>query len=356
VAEVRFDPDVVPGECLLTQSCGRCDDDDDDHGKDDGRSLDAAAVDLGGAETHHGGGGGGRKPVRPILDCVVEGHDGTLTAFWGYENENSKTVTIPVGSDNRFSPAPKDRGQPRLFEPGRTPYLVGAFPVDFSSGHLVWKLDGRTATASSSAKSCSAPAPEVSCPEWLHATIELPAGHDPERIDLRSVRLGWSVEADDRWSRVTDVDGDGVDELRVRFRFREVAPLLGPGPTALVVTGRVGSEEFGGEAVLTVAEPRVGLFVTPRTLNRSSKGQDVEAQMRVAECLDEDDIDVSSLRLNETVPVKRVVSSSRDKLIVKFDRAAVLGVLPNGESVEVRVSGTVAGQPFVARDVIRVTE
>jgi hypothetical protein len=56
------------------------------------------------------------------------------------------------------------------------------------------------------------------------------------------------------------------------------------------------------------------------------------------------------------VPVKRVVSSSRDKLIVKFDRAAVLGVLPDGERVEVRVSGTVAGQAFTARDFIRVTE
>ena len=72
--------------------------------------------------------------------------------------------------------------------------------------------------------------------------------------------------------------------------------------------------------------------------------------------MDEDDIDVTSLRLNETVPVKRVVSSSRDKLIVKFDRAAVLGVLPDGERVEVRVSGTVRGQPFTARDHIRVTK
>jgi hypothetical protein len=113
------------------------------------------------------------------------------------------------------------------------------------------------------------------------------------------------------------------------------------------VSGRTADEEFAGEAVVTVSAPRVSLFVSPRKLTRSSQGQDVLAQLRVSDCLDEDDVDLSSLRLNETVPVKRVVSSGHDKLIVKFDRAAAMGVLPNGERVEVRVSGTVAARPPV---------
>jgi hypothetical protein len=383
-AEVRFSPDVVAGECLLTHGCRPCDDhddddDDDDHDDDhdhdrgrdrdrdrddhhdhDGRKatslLDSTAPSPGGAETQHGGGGGSHAKVRPVLDCVVDNDDSTYTALYGTSNESSQVVTIPVGSGNRFSPSPRDRGQPTQFVPGRTPYVEGAFAVDFPGGTLVWTLDGRTATASPSSGRCSASPPEVTCPEWLYATIELPAGHDPREIGLGSVRLAGTVEADDRWWQKTDVDADGRKELKVRFRFREVASLLAPGPNVLAVSGRARDEEFVGEAVVTVTSPRVSLFVSPRKLTRSSQGQDVLAQLRVADCLDEDDVDLSSLRLDESVPVKRVVSSGHDKLIVKFDRAAVLGVLPNGERVEVRVSGTVAGQPFVARDVIRVTE
>ena len=39
---------------------------------------------------------------------------------------------------------------------------------------------------------------------------------------------------------------------------------------------------------------------------------------------------------------------------MKFDRQAVLGVLPSGARVEVRVGGSLEGQSFVSRDFIRV--
>ncbi len=88
-------------------------------------------------------------PVRPILECVEHLGGGAYRAHFGYLNENAVEVTIPVGSDNRFTPSPQDRGQPTLFSPGRTPYYPNAaFQVDFDGNPLVWTLDGRTSTAS----------------------------------------------------------------------------------------------------------------------------------------------------------------------------------------------------------------
>jgi hypothetical protein len=285
VAEVRFDPDHVPGECLLDDRCGRCrgDDDDDDDDHDDDHDRDHAL---------NGG-----------------GHDDGCDDDDDHDHDWLSTL-----------------------EPG------ALLPEGSGTNH-----------------GGGGGGPKVSCPEWLYATIELPRGHGPDEVDLLSVRLAGTVRADRRWSKRTDVDADGLRELRVRFGFHAVATLLVPGANVLTVSGRASSEEFAGQATLRVDEPRVDLDISPSKLTRSSKGQDVEAELRVAPCLDEDDVEVKSLRLNETVPVKRVVSSRRDKLIVKFDRAAVLGVLPDGERVEVRVSGTVGGQPFTARDHIRVT-
>ena len=54
-----------------------------------------------------------------------------------------------------------------------------------------------------------------------------------------------------------------------------------------------------------------------------------------------------------TVSVWRVVSSSGHKLIVKFDRNAVIAILPVGAQVEVTVTGTARGIAFQGRDVIR---
>jgi len=96
------------------------------------------------------------EPVRPILECVVDHGDGSYTAYFGYLNDNDVPVTIPVGSDNRFSPSPSDRGQPTEFQPGRTGYWPdAAFSVTWDGGNLVWTLDGRTSTASPNSTPCS---------------------------------------------------------------------------------------------------------------------------------------------------------------------------------------------------------
>ncbi len=90
-------------------------------------------------------------PIRPVLECVTHAGGGAYAAWFGYKNENTKSVYIPAGPLNRFTPAPRDRGQPTLFEPGRA---VRAFSVDFPGTTLVWTLNGRTSTASRTSARC----------------------------------------------------------------------------------------------------------------------------------------------------------------------------------------------------------
>jgi|GEM_PF-854163 len=92
------------------------------------------------------------KPVRPVLECVTNNGDGTYTAYFGYKNDNTVSVYIPAGIKNKFTPTPQDRGQTKVFLPGRH-YRV--FTVTFNGSNLVWTLNGRTSTASSNSAPCN---------------------------------------------------------------------------------------------------------------------------------------------------------------------------------------------------------
>ncbi len=96
----------------------------------------------------------GLKPVIPILECVVNNGNGTYTAHFGYENQNSFAVSIPVSSANTFNPG-GDLGQPTVFNPGRTGYYPDSdFQVTFNGQNLVWHLNGRTVTANAQSPQC----------------------------------------------------------------------------------------------------------------------------------------------------------------------------------------------------------
>ena len=86
--------------------------------------------------------------ISPVLERITNNGNGTWTALWGWNNRNTVPVTIPIGINNRFSPAPQARGQPAVFLPGRH---YGQFSTVITSS-LVWALKwpdgaGRTATA-----------------------------------------------------------------------------------------------------------------------------------------------------------------------------------------------------------------
>src|SRR4051812_37949079 len=82
--------------------------------------------------------------LRPILECVLPCGDGDFTAIFGYQNDEPRTVVLRAGSaENFFRPAPRGRGQPTRFLPGRH---RNVFSVHGTS-QLVWSLAGRTVRA-----------------------------------------------------------------------------------------------------------------------------------------------------------------------------------------------------------------
>ena len=133
-------------------------------------------------------------PVYPMLECVTAMADGSYSALFGYKNENKASVTIPVGSNNKFSPSPINRGQTSVFKPGR---IVGAFRVSFNGSNLAWTLQAsgdddnrRTATASSKSMRCANQPPNAvndtaSTVQGVAVTIPVLANDsDPEGAKL----------------------------------------------------------------------------------------------------------------------------------------------------------------------------
>jgi hypothetical protein len=194
------------------------------------------------------------------------------------------------------------------------------------------------------------------CPSWIYATAELPSGHDPGSIDRGTVRLAGAITPDPGYGRIVDVDGDGIRERELRFRFDQLAPRLHAGTNTLSLSGRAGGIPFQGTATLTVLDLDVELWFTPRTLSRRSSGQPVQARITFRNGVRARDVKTSAIRLNDAVPIARVVAVQDARLTVKFDREAVSVVLPSGSLVPVWVTGTVKGLPFVARDVILVID
>jgi hypothetical protein len=87
------------------------------------------------------------KPIRLVIEKEIDNHNGTMTAWFGYLNVNDRSVYIPVGDKNSFSPTPIDRGQATIFLPGRHKYVFGVtFP---NTINIEWQLNGRRAKAGS---------------------------------------------------------------------------------------------------------------------------------------------------------------------------------------------------------------
>jgi hypothetical protein len=99
----------------------------------------------------------------------------------------------------------------------------------------------------------------------------------------------------------------------------------------------------------------------PDTLNLKSKGNYVTVYIELPRGYLVTQIDISSIRLNGTVPAlakpKAIGDYDKDgipDLMVKFDRAAVQKILAPGNQVEITIMGKVAGVDFEGGDTIRV--
>jgi uncharacterized repeat protein (TIGR01451 family) len=113
------------------------------------------------------------QPIGVFVTCVTL-RGATYDATFGYQNDNRSAVTIPVGSNNRFAPAPADRGQETAFLPGNVQQAFTVRGVARST-QLTWTVthDGssRSATAAGSFERKCDGVPEPSGPIGLFACV-----------------------------------------------------------------------------------------------------------------------------------------------------------------------------------------
>lgn len=102
------------------------------------------------------------------------------------------------------------------------------------------------------------------------------------------------------------------------------------------------------------------LDIDPDTLNLKSKGKWITAYVGLPEGYDVNDIDVSTIRLDGTIPAKLRPTEIGDydddgspDLMVKFNRRDLIAILSGGEAT-LTITGEVNGIPFEGSDTIRV--
>jgi hypothetical protein len=80
---------------------------------------------------------GGQETLIPSLDCVAPNAQGSLTAFFGYNNKNGVSVTVPYGTKNSLA-RDTNNWRPTRFLPGQHRF---SFAVDFTSTQTAsWTL------------------------------------------------------------------------------------------------------------------------------------------------------------------------------------------------------------------------
>jgi len=114
---------------------------------------------------------GGRNPVKQHLQCVAENSDGTLSAYFGYENKNGVSIDVPFGAKNSLT-NDKRSARPTEFLPGRHDWVFG---VDFTTnGQLKYVLSTEASstalTVDKRSSRCGASvAPQVACGGFCRA-------------------------------------------------------------------------------------------------------------------------------------------------------------------------------------------
>ena len=102
--------------------------------------------------------------------------------------------------------------------------------------------------------------------------------------------------------------------------------------------------------------------IDPDTLNLNSKGKWITCYIELPGDYDVEDIDVSTIKLNDEVPAESRPTGVGDcdddgiaELMVKFDRSAVQEILEAGDEVEITVTGELNDDTkFEGSDTIRV--
>jgi hypothetical protein len=121
--------------------------------------------------------------------------------------------------------------------------------------------------------------------------------------------------------------------------------------------------EFGiAEALQNPDVIQAAIDIDPDTLNLNSKGKWITCYIELPGDYDVEDIEVSTIKLNDQVPAESRPTGVGDcdddgiaELMVKFDSSAVQEILEAGDEVEITVTGELNDDTkFEGSDTIRV--
>jgi hypothetical protein len=175
----------------------------------------------------------------------------------------------------------------------------------------------------------------------------------------------------------SDPEGEAITAIKVSDPSHGTLTLNGDGSFIYMPdAGFSGSDSFtykanDGDLDSNIATVSITVEITeiipatvdfaPHVLNLKSKGKYVTVRIELPMGYDVSQIDIASIRLNDTVPaigrppeVGDYYGDSIPDLIVKFDRAAVQALVEAGKSVEIIVTGQIDGMQFKGTDTIRV--
>ena len=85
----------------------------------------------------------------PVFFCIDDKGGETITAHLSYNNPNTETIFIPIGTKNRLLPG--WAGLPQMFYPGENPE---EFTVEFDGNETVWELTRLETTFSKKSDPC----------------------------------------------------------------------------------------------------------------------------------------------------------------------------------------------------------
>jgi hypothetical protein len=130
--------------------------------------------------------------------------------------------------------------------------------------------------------------------QFITCHIELPGDFDPADIDIATVILNDAVSAEDSPTEIGDYDGNGIDDLMVKFSRQDVLGLFTEvGDFEVTVSGMVGGQAFAGVETVVImgktakkvahGEEPITDIVTVNPPGALASGSDVRIDYNLAE-------------------------------------------------------------------------
>ena len=172
------------------------------------------------------------QTIQPYFEGWTHNPDGSFEMHFGYLNRNYvEELYVPVGANNRVSPAEPDKGQPTYFYPrvNRRVFSV-TVPADWGDERLIWHVTIGDETYR--AEGWLQPEWEISL---VSAFFAAGAGAAENQAPTMSAIEGTTTAGvGESVTMSTRVSDDGLPEPRTRGRGQEQPPTFAPvdnGPT-----------------------------------------------------------------------------------------------------------------------------